>query len=157
MACNCNRRQRATTVRNLNQNNFIPSAVEIIYPLTQNVASNAEMLFLQTNYNTGVSFQVRNDNLGVDIIESGVYKITFQGTITSAIEEIVNVAITLNGEPLPQSEISQYVFTAGPQSVTTTIIFKVISPNADIGVINIGENDFDVTNAKLEIVRIGNF
>lgn len=160
MACYCrrgNRRQNTVTVRNLNQNNFIPSTVEILNSGTQEVSPDEEIIFLQTNYNTGISFSPRSDNFGVDIVATGVYKITFQGNITVAENQTIGLAISLNGEPLPQSEILQYVTTDGPQSVMTTVIFKVLSPSADIGVINTGETTFEVTNAKLEIVRIGNF
>ena len=127
------------------------------YPLTQTVASDAEILFPQIDYNTGVSFSPRVDNLGVDIVAPGVYKITFTGIITVEADQIVSLAITLNGEPIPQSEISQLVLAQGPQTVYTTIVFKVISPNADIGVINLGDAEFSITNAKLDIVRNGNF
>ncbi len=158
MACFCRRSQRrTTTVRNLDQNNFIPSAVEVFNSATQTVDPNEEILFLQTNYNTGVSFSVRNDNLGVDIVAAGVYKITFTGVASTAIDGNISLALTLNGVPFPQSEVTQYVTSVGPQIVSTTMIFKVVSPNADIGVINTGDISFDITNAKLEIVRTGNF
>lgn len=155
--CGCPRRRRNNvTVRNFEQNNFIPSAVELFYGATQTVANGEEITFLQTNYNTGVSFSPRLDNLGVDIVANGVYKITFQGTIETETDGVVSLGLSLNGTLLPQSEISQYVTTAGPETVTTTIIFKVVSPSADIGVINTGVA-FNVTNAKLDIVRVGNF
>ena len=159
MACcrrNCQRRNQPT-VRVFNDNNFIPSSVQVSYPLTQTVASDAEILFPQRDYNTGVSFSPRVDTLGVDIVAPGVYKITFTGIITVEADQIVSLAITLNGETIPQSEISQLVLAQGPQTVYTTIVFKVISPNADIGVINLGDAEFSITNAKLDIVRNGNF
>ena len=159
MACcrrNCQRRNQPT-VRVFNDNNFIPSSVQVSYPLTQVVEPNTEMLFPQVDYNTGVSFSTRVDNYGVDIVAPGVYKITFTGIITTQQDQTVSVAITLNGEPIPQSEISQLVLSQGPQTVYTTIVFKVISPSANIGVANIGTESFSITNAKLDIVRIGNF
>ncbi|MBO7508073.1 MAG: hypothetical protein J6T39_00320, partial [Clostridia bacterium] len=125
--------------------------------LTQTVAPDAEILFPQIDYNTGVSFSPRVDNLGVDIVAPGVYKITFTGIIIVEADQIVSLAITLNGESIPQSQISQLVLAQGPQIVYTTIVFKVISPNADIGVINLGDAEFSITNAKLDIVRTGNF
>lgn len=154
--CQC-RRANNVTVRNFDQNNFVPSAVEVFNSATQTVDPGEEVLFLQTNYNTGISFSPRNDNLGVDIIAAGVYKITFQGVVTSTADGNINLGISLNGLVLPQSEITQFVSSAGAQTVTTTIIFKVISPNADIGVINTGSTSFDLTNAKMDIVRTGNF
>ena len=153
----CNSRRNQVNVRVFNDNNFIPSTVQVSYPLTQNVNIDSEILFPQVDYNTGVSFSPRFDNYGVDIVAPGVYKITFTGVVTTAVNQTISLAISLNGEPLPQSEISQYVTTLGPQTINTTIIFKVISPSADIGVINTSATQFDVTNAKLEIVRIGNF
>lgn len=159
MACcrRCSQRRNQPTVRVFNDNNFIPSSVQVSYPLTQTVEPNAEMLFPQIDYNTGVSFSPRVDNYGVDIVAPGVYKITFTGIITSQQDQIVSLAITLNGEPIPQSEISQLVLSQGPQTVYSTIVFKVISPSADIGVANIGTTTFSITNAKLDIVRNGNF
>ena len=159
MACcrRCGNRRNQTTVRVFNENNFIPSSVQVNYELTQTVAPDEEVVFLQTDYNTGVSFSPRIDNLGVDIVAPGVYKITFTGVLTTEADQIVNLAISLNGVPIPQSELSQYVTPVGPQTVMTTIIFKVISPSADIGVINTGSTSFSVTNAKLDIVRTGNF
>lgn len=158
MACCCrNRNRRQVQVRNLNQNNFIPSTIEIINPLLQTISPGEEMAFLQVNYNTGISFSQRSDNLGANIVATGIYKITFQGNITVGEAQTIGLAISLNGEPLTQSEILQYVEPLQPESVTTTVIFKVLSPTAEIGVINTGEGTFDVTNAKLEIVRIGNF
>ena len=155
MACcrRCNQRRNQTTVRVFNQNNFIPSSVQVSYPLTQTVEPNAEILFPQTDYNTGVSFSPRVDDLGVDIVAPGVYKITFTGVITTEVDATILVAITLNGEPIPQSEISQFVSTNGPETVFTTIVFKVISPNADIGVMNTGTTNFFVTNAKLILIN----
>ncbi len=159
MACcrRCNSRRNQTSVRVFNDNNFIPSTVQVSYPLTQSVGENVEVLFAQVDYNTGVSFSPRFDELGVDIVAPGVYKITFTGVITTEADQTISLAISLNGEPLPQSEISQYVTTLGPQIVSTTVIFKVISPSADIGVINTGTTSFNLTNAKLDIVRTGNF
>ena len=156
MACNrcCCRR---TTVRNLNQNNFIPSAVEVFNSLTQTIAPNEQIVFLQTNYNTGVSFSTDTDNLGINIVETGVYKITFTGLAASDVDETISLAITLNGEQFPQSEVSQSLFANSTSIVSTTMVFKVQSPNANIGVKNIGASDFNLTNAKLDIVRIGNF
>ncbi len=156
MACNrCCRRQ--TTVRNLNQNNFIPSAIEIFNSLTQTVAPNEQIVFLQTNYNTGVSFSTDADNLGINIVETGVYKITFTGLASSGADETISLAITLNGEQFPQSEVSQSLLANSTSIVSTTMVFKVQSPNASIGAKNIGTSDFNLTNAKLDIVRIGNF
>lgn len=159
MACcrRCNSRRNQVSVRVFNDNNFIPSSVQVSYPLTQTVAAGEEILFAQVDYNTGVSFSPRVDGLGVDIVAPGVYKITFTGVISTEADQTINLAISLNGEPLPQSEISQYVLSIGPQTVYTTIIFKVISPSADIGVINTGSTSFNVTNAKLDIIRTGNF
>lgn len=158
MAC-CNRRCRriSTTVRNYNQNNFIPSSVEVSNLSTQTVEPNGQVIFDQTNYNTGISFSPRLDNLGVDIISAGVYQITFTGNITTAQNGNISLAISENGTAIPQSEITQYVTTDGPQNVMTTIVYKVTSPNAEIGIINTGSTNFDVTNAKLDIVRNGNF
>ena len=152
-----NRRTTTTTVRNYNQNNFIPSSAEVIYPLTQTVAVGDEVLFSQTNYNTGVSFSPRTDNYGIDIVANGVYQITFTGNIVAGQNGNIQLAISLDGTALPQSEITQYVTTEGIQNVISTIIFKVTSPTADIGVINTGNLSFDLTNAKLDIVRNGNF
>lgn len=152
-----NSRRTQPQVRVFNDNNFIPSSVQVSYPLTQTISVDEEILFPQVDYNTGVSFSPRVDSLGVDIVTSGVYKITFTGIITTEADQTINLAISLNGEPIPQSEISQYVTSIGPQTVTTTIIFKVISPSADIGVINTGNTTFNVTNAKLDIIRTGNF
>ena len=160
MACyrnNCRSRIRQTQVRVYNENNFIPSAIEVFNPTTQNLVANQDISFLQTNYNTGVSFSSRLDNLGVDIVASGVYKISFTGTAIAEETLVSSFAITLNGEPLPQSEISQAVSESGPESIFTTIIFKVISPSASIGVINTSDESFGLLNAKLDIVRIGNF
>jgi len=152
-----NSRRTQAQVRVFNDNNFIPSSVQVSYPLTQTISVDEEILFPQVDYNTGVSFSPRVDSLGVDIVAPGVYKITFTGIITTEADQTINLAISLNGEPIPQSEISQYVTSIGPQTVTTTIIFKVISPGADIGVINTGNTTFNVTNAKLDIIRTGNF
>ena len=152
-----NSRRTQPQVRVFNDNNFIPSSVQVSYPLTQTISVDEEILFPQVDYNTGVSFSPRVDSLGVDIVAPGVYKITFTGIITTEADQTINLAISLNGEPIPQSEISQYVTSIGPQTVTTTIIFKVISPSADIGVINTGNTTFNVTNAKLDIIRTGNF
>ena len=124
---------------------------------TQTVEPNEEVLFDQTNYNTGISFSPRLDNLGVDIIAAGVYQITFTGNITTTQNGTMSLAISLNGTAIPQSEITQYVSTNAPQSVATTIVFKVVSPPAEIGVINTGNLSFDITNAKLDIVKNGNF
>lgn len=158
MACfrRC-RRQTTTTVRNFNQNNFIPSSVEVSYSLTQTVNPGEEVSFAQTNYNTGISFSPRADNLGIDIVAAGVYKITFTGNITTLENGNISLGISLNGTLIPQSEILQYVTTAGSETVISTIVFKVISPSADIGVVNNGNLSFNVSNAKLDIVRNGNF
>ena len=159
MACciRCRNRRTQTSVRVFSDNDFIPSTVQVSYPLIQSVDVNAEVLFPQVDYNTGVSFSPRIDNFGVDIVSPGVYKITFTGIITSETDQSISLAISLNGESIPQSRISQYVFAVGPQPVSTTVIFKVISPSADIGVINTGSTRFSVENAKLDIVRTGNF
>ena len=123
--CGCPRRRRNNvTVRNFEQNNFIPSAVEVLYGATQTVANGEEITFLQTNYNTGVSFSPRLDNLGVDIVASGVYKITFQGIIDTEADGVVSLGLSLNGTLLPQSEILQYVTTAGPETVTTGALWR---------------------------------
>lgn len=158
MAC-CNRRCRriTTTVRNYNQNGFIPSSAEVFNSTTQTVAPNAQVVFNQTNYNTGVSFSPRQDGLGIDIIAAGVYQITFTGSATTTQNGNISLAISQNGTVIPQSEITQYITTNGPQNVMTTIIFKVTSPNAEIEIINTGNTNFDVTNAKIDIVRNGNF
>lgn len=160
MACcgnNCRSRTRQTQVRVYNQNNFIPSVIEVFNPTTQTIVSQQDISFSQTNYNTGVSFSSRLDNLGADIVATGVYKITFTGIVEAESALVAGFAITLNGEPLPQSEIFQVVSESGPQTVFTTTIFKVISPSANIGVANIGNESFNLLNAKLEIVRVGNF
>ena len=159
MACcrrTLQRRNSSPNVRDFNQNNFIPSAVEVFNPTTQTVEPGEELVFLQTNYNTGASFSTRFDGLGVDIVSSGVYKISFSGIATSSETQTVSLGISLNGSLFPQSEVSQLVLAEGPEIITTSLIFKVISPSADIGVIVTGENGFSIQNAKLDIVRIGN-
>ena len=151
------RRNTSVNVRVFNQNNFIPSAVEILGPTTQTANAGEELLFLQTNYNTGASFSPRLDGMGVDIVASGVYKISFTGVASSTQTQTVSLALALNGSPFPQSEVSQLVFANGPQIVSASTIFKVISPSANIAVVNSGVNSFNIQNAKLDIVRIGNF
>ena len=153
----CCPRQRRVQTRQFNDNNFIPSTVEVVSPEAQNVQPNQEILFLQTEYNTGVSFSPRVDDLGVDIVATGVYKIFFTGVVTTENDGVISVAITLNGEPIPASEVSQFVTANQPQIVTSSAVFKVLSPSADIGVMNIGNVNFSVTNAKLDIIRTGNF
>ena len=155
-SCRNNNRRNQTEVRAFNQNNFITSAVQINNPSIQTVAPNEQIAFLQTNYNTGVSFSTSNDFDDIFIVASGVYKISFSGILTTAQNQTATLAISLNGTPLPASEMSQYVVTEGPSSINLSTIFKVISPSAEIGVINLGDQ-IDITNAKLDIVRIGNF
>ena len=160
MACcrrTSQRRNSGANVRVFNQNNFIPSAVELFNPTTQTLNAGEELIFLQTNYNTGASFSQRFDGMGVDIVASGVYKISFTGVASSVQTQTISLGLTLNGSLFPQSEVSQLVFTEGPQIVSASIIFKVISPSANIGVVNSGVNSFNIQNAKLDIVRIGNF
>ena len=153
----CCRRTNRTEVRVFNQNNFIPSAVQVNYSLTQPFNVGSELEFNETTYNTGVSFSPRQDGFGVDIVSAGVYKITFTGTATASQNLTASIAISLNGVAMPQSEVSQLITTEGPEILYTTIVFKVISPSANIDVINTGSTNFSVTNAKLDIVRVGNF
>ncbi len=153
----CSRRNTRPEVRVFNQNNFISSAVQVNYSLSQLLEPDTETTFNETTYNTGVSFSPRIDGLGVDIVAPGVYKITFTATATATQDIIANFAIALNGVAIPQSEMSQLITTNGPQILFSTIIFKVISPSANINVINTGTTTFSVTNAKLDIVRVGNF
>ena len=160
MACcrRCStRRNTRTKVRVFNQNNFIPSAVQVNYSLTQLFEAGSELEFNETTYNTGVSFSPRQDGFGVDIVSAGVYKITFTGTATASQNLTASIAISINGVAIPQSEVSQLITTEGPEILYTTIVFKVISPSANIDVINTGSTNFSVTNAKLDIVRVGNF
>lgn len=161
MACCCKKasktRQTRANVRVFDDNNFIPSAIEVNYPYKVSIAPSQELTFIQQIYNTGVSFSTRSDFLGVDIVTAGVYQIFFSGILTSASNLTASLAISLNGEPLPKSQILQYVTTDGPQLVFMSTIFKVISPRANIGVINNGMTTFDVANGKLIIVRVGNF
>ncbi len=161
MACCCRRtsrtRQTRANVRVFDDNNFIPSAIEVNYPYQVSLTPGQELTFVQQIYNTGVSFATRSDFLGVDIVTAGVYQIFFSGILTSTSNLTTSLAISLNGEPLPQSQTLQYVATDGPQSVFISTIFKVVSPRANIGVINTGTTTFDVANGKLIIVRIGNF
>ena len=158
MACCCrrNNRRTQTPVRVFNQNNFIPSAVQVNSQATQTVVGGEEILFPQTDYNTGVSFSPRIDERGILIVASGVYKISFTGNITVSENKTVSLAIALNGTELWASRVNQFVLAEGPSNVTSSTIFKVISPSAEIGVINLG-TEFDVQNAKLDIVRVGNF
>ena len=158
MACCCrrNNKRTQTSVRVFNQNNFIPSAVQVNNQAIQSVANGEEILFPQTNYNTGVSFSPRIDELGVTIVASGVYRIYFSGNISVTEAKTVSLAIALNGTELWASRVDQYVLPEGPSNVTSSTIFKVISPSAEIGVLNLG-TEFNVQNAKLDIVRLGNF
>ena len=51
-------------------------------------------------------------------------------------------------------------YSKKPTELNCQILKKldlVISPSADIGVINTGTTSFNLTNAKLDIVRTGNF
>ena len=160
MPCCCRnrfRRRTQPTVRVFDDNNFIPSAVQLNYSLTQSMQPGEPVIFAETNYNTGASFSPRNDGLGVDIVTSGVYKISFTGTVRSTANQTIGIAISLNGSPIPQSEILQTIASDAYFAISSSTIFKVISPSADIGVLNVGTNSFELTNAKLDIVRIGNF
>ena len=152
----CPRRRRVET-RTFNGNNFIPSNIEMIYPTTQTVAPDSAILFSQTNYNTGVSFSEQPSNLGVSIVSSGVYQISFSGVASVTENANISIAITLNEEPINSSVVSQYITSAGPQIVNTSIILKVIDPTVNIGVKNLNDVNFEITNAKLDIIRTGNF
>lgn len=151
--CNC---RRQTPVRNTNDN-FIFSAVEVVQTELQTVETGNPVLFNNTVANTGVSFTYENGNEFVNIIASGVYKISFVGSITTTESSQVQLALASNDTAQLVSTITQNISTGEFENVKTEIILKVISPPNRISVLNTGNSSFNIQNAMLSIVRIGDF
>ena len=151
---NCCRNRRQTQVRMLGDS-FIFSAVEITNPAVQTVNAGEEIAFSQSNINSGVSFRYNGGN-SIEIISSGVYKISFVGSATTTADSLINLGIAVNGTAQPITEISQSVFAGTYENVKTELILRVDNPSALISVLNTGATNFDMLNPMLSIIRIGN-
>jgi hypothetical protein len=152
----CNQFRRQTTVRTTS-NNFIFSAVQAHSTINQTVAQNEEVVFDASNVNTGVSFTFAGNTSFVNVVASGVYKISFVGTVTANEKSNISLAIATNQTPQVLSNKTQTVNAGEFENVNTELVIKVVSPSMQISVINTGTDEFIIQNATLSIVRVGDF
>ena len=153
----CNRQTQQTQVRQFDDNNFIPSSIEVFTLNAQTIAPNAEIPFSDTLHNTGVSFKFANGNSFVEVISSGIYRVGFVSSLKSATSEEINLSIAIDGTKQDASTIYQQLRENEFENVSTEMILRVTDTPVRISIINSSLATFNAHNSMLSIVRTGNF
>lgn len=153
----CNRQTQQTTVRQFDDNNFIPSSIEVFTPNAQTITPNAEIPFSDTLHNTGVSFKFTNGNSFIEVIASGIYKVSFVASLKNATSEEVNLSIAIDGTKQDASTIYQQLRANEFDNVSIEMVLRVTDTPVKISIINSSLATFNAHNSMLSIVRTGNF
>lgn len=153
----CNRQTQQTTVRQFDDNNFIPSSIEVFTLNAQTIAPNTEIPFSDTLHNTGVSFKFTNGNSFIEVIASGIYKVSFVASLKNATSEEINLSIAIDGTKQDASTIYQQLRANEFDNVSTEMVLRVTDTPVKISIINSSLATFNAHNSMLSIVRTGNF
>lgn len=119
----------------------------------QAVAVNAPVLFASTRIMTGCTTRHEQGSGRFTLAKPGIYRVTFNGTLTAAAAGTAILNITQDGEAVAGAQIQQTVGTT-PVSVSVSTLVRTYCCNSAVSVTNIGTASVNVANANFIVERL---
>lgn len=121
----------------------------------QVVNVNNPILFSSTRIKTGCTVRHEPGSGRFILLKPGVYKVTFNGTISADAATTAILSITQDGEALAGAQIATAV-DASPAVVSgaVTTLVRVYCCDSAVSVVNLGTTPLTITNANLIIDRL---
>lgn len=128
--------------------------IDSVNVATQSVAVNAPVLFGSTRIKTGCTVRHEPGSGRFVLTKPGIYKVTFNGTISAAVATTAILNIMQDGEAIPGAQI-QVDTGAAPdiESGSVTTLIRVYGCDSTVSVINLGTTALDISNANIVITR----
>lgn len=121
----------------------------------QSVAANQNALFSDNRVCRGCAIR-HDEGSGLVSVKSGLYKISFNGNVTSTIVGPVSFAIKLNGEPLSGGIMTEQISAVGNiANISSEVVVKV--PCDSSATITVGNNLTTaalIDNANIVVERL---
>lgn len=113
------------------------------------------ILFGSTRIKTGCTVRHEPGSGRFVLLKPGVYKVTFNGTISADAATTAILSITQDGEALAGAQIATAV-DAAPAVVSgaVTTLVRVYCCDSAVSVVNLGTTPLTITNSNLIIDRL---
>ncbi len=121
----------------------------------QTVGVNAPVLFGATRIKTGCSVRHEQGSGRFVFTKPGIYKVSFNGTISAAAAGIAILNVTQDGEAVAGAQIQKNVAAAPAVtdgSVTTLI--RVYCCDSSVSIVNQSTTSLTISNANIVIDRL---
>ena len=120
----------------------------------QTVQPNNPVLFAATRIFTGCTVRHEQGSGRFVITKPGIYKVTFNGVLTSAAASTALLSVMQDGEAIAGATIDQAT-TSDPETVSVSTLIRVYCCDSAISITNTGTtNPVDVSNANIIIERL---
>lgn len=128
--------------------------IDSVNVATQSVAVNAPVLFGSTRIKTGCTVRHESGSGRFVLTKPGIYKVTFNGTISAAEATTAILNIMQDGEAIAGAQIQTSV-AAAPEVVSgsVTTLIKVYGCDSAVSVTNLGTTALNISNANIVITR----
>ena len=129
--------------------------IDAVNVATQVVAVNNPVLFGATRIKTSCSVRHEQGSGRFVLTKPGIYKVTFNGTISAAAATTAILNITQDGEAIAGARIE---VGTGPapdiESGSVTTLLRVFCCDSAVSVTNLGTAALNISNANLVIDRL---
>lgn len=129
--------------------------IDAVNVATQVVAINNPVLFGATRIKTGCSVRHEQGSGRFVLTKPGIYKVTFNGTISAEAATTAILNITQDGEAIAGARIETSV-AAAPAVVSgsVTTLLRVFCCDSAVSVTNLGTTALNISNSNLVIDRL---
>lgn len=120
----------------------------------QTVNVNSPVLFGSTRIKTGCSVRHEPGSGRFVFLKPGIYKVTFNGTVTATAAATAILNITQDGEAIPGAQIQVGVGPTDIETCSVTTLLRVYSCDSAMSITNLGTTALTVSNANMVVDRL---
>lgn len=120
----------------------------------QTVEVNSPVLFVATRIKTGCTVRHEQGSGRFVLNKPGIYKVTFNGNISTAAAGTAILNITQDGESVSGARINAITTAGGSIPVSVTTLLRVYCCDSAVSVTNLSATAVDITDANLVIDRL---
>ena len=136
-----------------------PEVLATVDSTPQQSTTGGALIFGETPLVSGYAITHQAGAPDVQILQSGIYQATFQGTVSvygsPSIPATATVELYLNGTPVPGA-IASHTFTSSNETTTRffSVPFRVDAPPSTLEVV-VNDSGFTFDNIALTVLRLG--
>lgn len=128
--------------------------IDSVNVASQVVAVNAPVLFGSTRIKTGCTVRHEPGSGRFILTKPGIYKVTFNSTISAAEAATAILNIMQDGEAIPGAQIQVGIGAASDiESGSVTTLIKVYGCDSTVSVNNLSTSPLNISNANIVITR----